>query len=111
MVLQEVPLICMGVNFKENSPTHFENEDQILGLCTLILIQLLLSLISQLRYNGLPVSWSVIIQLSVYFEVLKSIFARICCYFGQNNILAICFTHTVRALGHIDVLYFPELSN
>lgn len=56
-------------------------------------------------------SWSVVIQILVYFEVLKHIFARKCFYFGQNNISVIRFTHTVRALGHIGVLYFPELSN
>lgn len=61
--------------------------------------------------NGLPVSWSVVIQLRVYFEVLKYIFVRMHCYFRQNNISVIRFTHTVRALGHIGMLYFPELSN
>lgn len=30
MVLLEVPLIHVSVNFKGNSPTPFENEDQIL---------------------------------------------------------------------------------
>lgn len=87
----------MGVNFKGNSPTPSENEDQILGSCTLILLIIqLLSLISQIFLNGLPVSWSVIIQLLVRFEVLKYFFARICCYFRQNNVSVVHFTHTVK---------------
>lgn len=38
MVFLEVHLIRVGVNFKGNSPTPFENEDQIPGSCALVLI-------------------------------------------------------------------------